>query len=101
MSQDFEKQTNKQANGFIQEDRDFTTDLSTVESQRNDLIPEEFPDGPYGTSLETESMGKSTPWRQDQRPPNAFSYENRELHEGIKRDYPDEDDYRNEPLKDE
>ena len=64
------------------------TDLETVESQRNDLIPEEFPEGPYGTSLNTESLGKSTPWRKDQRPTNQFSYENRELHEGIKRDYP-------------
>lgn len=79
--------------GFLSEDRLAAyTDLETVESQRNDLIPEEFPEGPYGTTMLSESLGKSTPWRVDQRPPNRFSYENRELHEGISRDYPGADD---------
>ncbi|WP_372009877.1 hypothetical protein NBRC13296_04965 [Paenibacillus chitinolyticus] len=66
-------------------------DLSTVESQRNDTIPEEFPEGPYGSSVLSESLGKSTPWRDDQRPTNRFRYENRELHSGIERDYPGDD----------
>lgn len=74
--------------GFIDESRTENTDLSTVESQRNDLIAEEFPEGPYGSSLEVEFLGKSSPWRVDQRPPNSFSYENRRLHEGLDRDYP-------------
>jgi hypothetical protein len=65
-----------------------TTDLSTVESQRNDLIPEEFPEGPYGSTMLVESLGKSTPWRDDQRPPNPYGYENRELHAGLERNYP-------------
>ncbi|NOU92137.1 hypothetical protein GC093_02660 [Paenibacillus sp. LMG 31456] len=73
---------------FIEEDRNKYTDLATVESQRNDLIAEEFPEGPYGSSIIAESLGKSTPWREDQRPPNQFTYENRELHAGISRDYP-------------
>ncbi|WJH34965.1 hypothetical protein MJA45_21700 [Paenibacillus aurantius] len=74
--------------GFIREKRRKYTDVATVESQRNDLIPEEFPEGPYGSSLPVESLGKSTPWRVDQRPQNRFSYENRELHDGINRAYP-------------
>jgi hypothetical protein len=74
--------------GFKQEDRHKYTDLATVESQRNDLTAEEFPEGPYGSSLTSETLGKSTPWRKDQRPPNRFTYENRELHEGLDRDYP-------------
>ncbi|CAN7697334.1 hypothetical protein LJR153_005621 [Paenibacillus sp. LjRoot153] len=79
--------------GFLSEDRLAAyTDLKTVESQRNDMIPEEFPEGPYGTSMMSESLGKSTPWREDQRPTNRFAYENRELHEGITRDYPGADD---------
>lgn len=78
---------------FIHEDRQPSTDVSTVESQRNDLIPEEFPDGPYGSELRMESLGKSTPWRMDQRPSNRFDYENRALHAGLKRDYPGEDEY--------
>lgn len=76
---------------FKKEERDDYTDVSTVESQRNDLTAEEFPEGPYGSSLLTESLGKSSPWRADQRPPNRFDYENRELHDELKRDYPSED----------
>ncbi|MDB5055410.1 MAG: hypothetical protein JWM44_3460 [Bacilli bacterium] len=74
--------------GFKKERRKKYTDLATVESQRNDLTAEEFPEGPYGSSIVSEVLGKSTPWRIDQRPPNQFNYENRELHEGIDRDYP-------------
>lgn len=72
---------------FKEERRSDYTDLSTVESQRNDLTAEEFPEGPYGSSL-IETLGKSTPWRKDQRPPNRFTYENRTLHEGLPREYP-------------
>jgi hypothetical protein len=74
--------------GFIEEERSIYTDLSTVESQRNDLIAEEFPEGPYGSSILSETLGKSTPWREDQRSQNRFTYENRELHAGISRGYP-------------
>jgi hypothetical protein len=73
---------------FKEEDRKPYTDLTTVESQRNDLAAEEFPEGPYGSSIVNETLGKSTPWRKDQRPPNRFTYENHELHKGIDRDYP-------------
>lgn len=77
--------------GFLDEERSEYTDLATVLSQRNDLTAEEFPEGPYGSSLIRESLGKSTPWREDQRPPNSFNYENRELHEGLNRGgYPGE-----------
>ncbi|MEX2460079.1 MAG: hypothetical protein WD469_02050 [Paenibacillaceae bacterium] len=73
---------------FKKENRQPDVDLATVESRRNDLTAEEFPEGPYGSTITNETLGKSTPWRQDQRPPTPFSYENRELHEGIDRDYP-------------
>ncbi|MBT2761574.1 hypothetical protein [Paenibacillus sp. ISL-20] len=79
-------------NGFEKEERDNFTDLSTVESQRNDLVAEEFPEGPYGSNLRSDSLGKSTPWRKDQRPPNRFDYEDRNLHMGIEREYPGEDE---------
>ncbi|MCR8656868.1 hypothetical protein [Paenibacillus endoradicis] len=74
--------------GFIKEQRNQYTDLATVESQRNDLVAEEFTDGPYGSPVNAESLGKSTDWRVDQRPPNRFDYENRELHSGKERKYP-------------
>jgi hypothetical protein len=73
---------------FKKENRQPETDLATVESGRNDLTAEEFPEGPYGSTIIKETLGKSTPWRQDQRPPNSFTYENRELHEGMERNYP-------------
>jgi hypothetical protein len=73
--------------GFIEEEKHHYTDFAAVESQRNDLIPEEFPEGPYGSNLLVESLGKSSPWRDDQRPQSAFTYENRSLHEGIARDF--------------
>ncbi|GIP15011.1 hypothetical protein J40TS1_06530 [Paenibacillus montaniterrae] len=76
--------------GFLKEDRQKYTDLATVESQRNDLTAEEFTDGPYGSPTNAEMLGKSTPWRIDQRPPNRFDYENREYHSGKERDYPDD-----------
>ncbi|WP_159882639.1 hypothetical protein [Paenibacillus puerhi] len=75
--------------GFVEEapERKYT-DFETVESARNDLTAEEFPEGPYGSDLLTESLGKSSPWRADQRSQNRFSYENRQLHAGLPRDYP-------------
>jgi hypothetical protein len=84
------------AKDFMEEDRSEYTDLATVESQRNDLTAEEFPEGPYGMTLETETLGKSSPWRQDQRPPNSFAYENRVLHEGLPRVYPPDHDTHDE-----
>lgn len=78
--------------GFIEEDRKRSTDVSTVESQRNDLVPEEFPEGPYAAERPGLPLGKSSPWRKDQRPNNRFSYENRALHADLKRDYPGADD---------
>ncbi|MDF2964369.1 MAG: hypothetical protein K0S39_6104 [Paenibacillus sp.] len=74
--------------GFMEEERHHYTDLATVESQRNDLVAEEFPEGPYGSSIIPESLGKSTPWREDQHSPNSYTYENRELHAGVSRGYP-------------
>ncbi|CAH1221675.1 hypothetical protein PAECIP111893_04758 [Paenibacillus plantiphilus] len=73
---------------FIDENRQPYTDLSTVESQRNDLTAEEFPEGPYGSDIPVLVLGKSKPWRIDQRPSNRFDYENRELHAGMEREYP-------------
>lgn len=61
-------------------------DLATVESLRNDLVPEEFPEGPYGAP--DDSPLESSLRRPEQRPMSAFAYENRHLHAGLERDYP-------------
>jgi hypothetical protein len=47
--------------GFKQEKKQAYTDLSTVESSRNDLTAEEFPEGPAGADLRSETLGKSSP----------------------------------------
>ncbi|QJC54257.1 hypothetical protein HGI30_07315 [Paenibacillus albicereus] len=71
--------------------REKYTDLSTVESSRNDLTFEEFPEGPYGATLHPEEPVKEEPWRPEQRQPNRFGYENRRLHGEQERDYPGDD----------
>ncbi|MEK3881773.1 hypothetical protein [Paenibacillus sp. PL2-23] len=85
---------------YESEDRDSYMDVSTVESQRNDLALEEFPEGPYGATLLSESLGKSSPWRMNRKASERFGYENRTLHRGIGRDYPGEDDYANTSVPD-
>ncbi|WP_426449156.1 hypothetical protein ACP26L_30375 [Paenibacillus sp. S-38] len=81
--------TDRSGDGFAdQAPHQKYTDLATVESMRNDLTAEEFPEGPYGSSALTEGLGKSTPWRDDQHSQNRFTYENRELHAGMSREYP-------------
>ncbi|RAL27006.1 hypothetical protein [Thermoflavimicrobium daqui] len=62
-------------------------ELKTVESVRNEILPEEFPEGPYG-STRNEKLGKSTPWEKDQHAVSNFAYENREFHEGLQREMP-------------
>lgn len=50
-------------------------ELSYVEAQQDDLLLEEFPDGPYGSAT-NERLGKSTPWRKGQRSISAFRDQN-------------------------
>lgn len=66
------------------------TDFSNVETQRNFLIPEQLPEGPYGSprGKHTPVENKSTPWREGQRYYSAFNYENKSLHEDLPRQFP-------------
>ncbi|RED66484.1 hypothetical protein [Cohnella phaseoli] len=86
---------------FYPENKQPSTDLATVESQRNDLASEEFPEGPYGSPAPMHAIGKSSPWRDDQRPPNPFSYENREFHAGMERGYPGDVDAPDEVVEED
>lgn len=65
------------------------TDLSTVESQRNEIIAEEFPEGPYGAATDEDVLGKETPYTASQHAAPRFTYENREFHAGLPRQDPD------------
>lgn len=72
--------------GF-QDDDDLYSDFSNVEKQRNYLIPEDLPEGPYGSPRgKTEPVqNKSTPWEKGQRYQSAFTYEFKSLHQDLPR----------------
>ncbi|MCF6092425.1 hypothetical protein L1765_00270 [Microaerobacter geothermalis] len=69
--------------------REKFSDVPVVESQHQVLIPEEFPDGPYGHPIDHKIVLKSSPWEAGQRRASAFTYENKQLHEGIPRQDPE------------
>ncbi|MFM1654422.1 hypothetical protein ACI7RC_20345 [Brevibacillus sp. B_LB10_24] len=65
------------------------SELRTVESTRNEVAREEFPEGPYGASTNEIRLGKATGWEEGQySSPTQFGYENRELHEDLSRQFP-------------
>jgi len=89
------------------DDFDLPVELATVEAWRNERVPEEFPEGPYGAperpDLSTaratrgavsgsvgagEAPGEGRP---EQRPHLPFGYADRTFHEGMARAYPGED----------
>jgi hypothetical protein len=66
------------------------TDVSDVETMKNFLVPEELPEGPYG-SLKGKHKpveNKSTPWKEGQRYYSAFNYEFKSLHQDLPRQDP-------------
>ena len=75
---------------FLNKKEENYDDFANVESQRNLVIPEDLPEGPYGAprGADTPVENKSTPWREGQRPYSAFNYENKALHENLPRKYP-------------
>ncbi|PWW32178.1 hypothetical protein DFO73_101441 [Cytobacillus oceanisediminis] len=66
------------------------TDFSNVEKQRTFLTAEEFPDGPFGSPIRADEPveNKSTPWREGQQYYSNFTYEFRNLHQDMPRQYP-------------
>jgi len=85
------------------------TDFSTVETERNFLTHEEFPDGTYGSPGGTIDPveNKSSPWEAGQKYYSNFAYENRNLHQNLPRKDPgahlthdDKDKSTEDPYKD-
>jgi hypothetical protein len=72
-----------------EKDREYT-DFSNVESQRNFMNTEEFPEGPFGSSFNKNKPveNKHTPWNEGQQYTSSFTYENRNLHEDLPRQFP-------------
>ncbi|MCY7856149.1 hypothetical protein MOB44_05660 [Bacillus sonorensis] len=65
-------------------------ELSNVQTQRNFLTAEEFPEGEYGSPAGKDEAveNKNTPWQEGQQFYSNFTYENRDLHEDVPRQYP-------------
>ncbi|WP_240374494.1 cytosolic protein [Bacillus piscicola] len=63
------------------------TDFANVETGKNYLVPEQTPEGPYGSPINTK-LGKTTPWEKGQRRYSAFNYEFKSFHEDIPRQFP-------------
>lgn len=70
--------------------KDQYTDFSNVVKQQTFLTAEEYPEGPYGSPINADKPveNKSTPWKEGQQFYSAFTYENRNLHDNIPRQYP-------------
>lgn len=62
-------------------------DFAVVEKNREEVLPEITPEGPYGSPI-NPPIGKSSPWKAGQHAISAFTYENRSLHEGRQRKDP-------------
>lgn len=66
------------------------TDFSNVETQRNFLTSEEFPEGPVGSPIAKNEpvSNKETPWVDGQQYYSNFAYENRTMHQDLPRQFP-------------
>lgn len=51
-------------------------ELSYVQAQQDDIMLEEFPEGPYGSARSEPIEGKSTPWEPGQRSISAYRDQN-------------------------
>lgn len=69
--------------------REFS-DVTNAKKMKEELIPEEFPDGPFGSPIRAEERPelKSTPWIEGQRRKSAFTYEDKEAHDDLPRQMP-------------
>ncbi|MFA9560037.1 hypothetical protein ACERII_22235 [Evansella sp. AB-rgal1] len=62
-------------------------DFITVEKNKNQILPEFDPEGPYGSPFQP-TPGKSSPWEEGQQAISAFTYENKNLHQNLERKDP-------------
>ncbi|WP_205668538.1 hypothetical protein [Ammoniphilus sp. CFH 90114] len=59
--------------------------LSTEQIHLHSRTLEEFPEGPYGSTLLTENLGKSSGWDTGEENEQRFGYEFEQLHTGLPR----------------
>lgn len=70
-------------------DKEKYNNFSNVENM-DDLIPEEFPEGAFGSEFNDEEpvSAKSTPWKEGQRRTSAFIYPYKKIHDDLPRKTP-------------
>lgn len=75
------------------------SNFSNVERINNFLIPEEFPEGAFGSTFNSDTpvFRKSTPWQEGQRTDSAFVYPDRDRHDGLPRQTPGAHPLHDEP----
>lgn len=72
-------------------DKEKYSDFSNVTKGRNYLIPEEFPEGAAGETIDKDkpiTRSKQTPWKEHQRRDSAYVYPYREMHDDLPRQTP-------------
>lgn len=64
--------------------------ISNVENMHDTLIPEEFPEGAFGSPMNKYSQveSKSTEWEKGQQRSSAFVYPDKERHDDLPRQAP-------------
>lgn len=70
--------------------KDKYSDSSSVKRRKEMLIPEEFPEGSFGSPIKKDDpvYGKSTEWKEGQQSDSAYVYPDREQHAGLPRQTP-------------
>jgi hypothetical protein len=71
------------------EPKDYS-DFSNVRNIHEDLVPEEFPEGSFGSTVNAEQpvCGKTTSWKKGQRRQSAYIYPDKAIHDNLPRQAP-------------
>lgn len=66
------------------------SEISNVENLHDTLIPEEFPEGAFGSPIRKHAKveSKSTEWEKGQQRSSAFTYPDKERHDDLPRQTP-------------
>ena len=71
----------------MREEKRKYSDFASVKKMRDQLIPEEFPEGSYGSSLNKQVApeSKSTPWIEGQYRDSAYVFPDKSQHDNLPR----------------
>ncbi|MBB6453445.1 hypothetical protein HNQ94_001894 [Salirhabdus euzebyi] len=92
-------QNNKYDKKFDHDKLEFD-DFAPVEVQRKYAVPEELPEGPYGSPINEFDKVENKEAVEGQRHYTGFNYENKSLHEDLPRQFPQAHPTHDEPDED-